>query len=122
MYEISVVMNFSAAHNLRDYKGKCEKLHGHNWQVEAVFASQILDKSGMVVDFQVAKKMLEKVLRYFDHCYVNDTEYFKKVNPTSENIAQFIFDALGRKMKRKKYGLLRVGVWETQGSRATYYE
>lgn len=122
MYEISVVMSFSAAHNLRDYKGKCEKLHGHNWQVEAVFGSQILDKSGMVVDFQVVKKMLREVLRYFDHCYVNDTEYFKKINPTSENIARFVFDALGRKMKRKKYGLLRVSVWETPGSRATYYE
>ncbi|MBI4844921.1 MAG: 6-carboxytetrahydropterin synthase QueD [Candidatus Omnitrophica bacterium] len=122
MYEISVVMDFSAAHNLRNYKGKCEKLHGHNWHVEAAFVSQKLGKSGMVVDFNLVKKMLKKELEYFDHSYINDTKFFKKVNPTSENIARFLFERLSLKTKKKTYKLMRVSVWETSGSRATYYE
>ncbi|MDD5746128.1 MAG: 6-carboxytetrahydropterin synthase QueD [Candidatus Omnitrophica bacterium] len=122
MFEISVTVEFSAAHNLRDYKGKCEKLHGHNWQVEAVFAAAGLDKGAMVMDFTVAKKMLKQVLAYFDHCYINDTEYFKIHNPTSENIARFIFEQLSRKTKRHHCAVKRISVWETPRSCATYYE
>lgn len=122
MFEISVTVEFSAAHNLRDYKGKCEKLHGHNWQVEAVFAAAELNKGAMVMDFTAAKKMLKRVLAYFDHCYINDTEYFRKNNPTSENIARFIFEQLSRKTKRYHCAVKRVSVWETPRSCATYYE
>ena len=122
MFEISVVMSFSAAHNLRDYKGKCEHLHGHNWQVEAVFGSETLGESSMVMDFKDAKKILKKELACFDHKYINDTEYFRKVNPTSENIAKFIYECLVEKVKRKKCSVMRVNVWETPGSKATYYE
>ncbi len=122
MFEISVVLDFSAAHNLRNYKGKCEKLHGHNWQVEAVFGAQKLDSSEMVMDFKQARKLLQQVLKYFDHCYINDTEYFKKFNPTSENIAKFIFDSLAKKVKKQKCEILRVSVWETTRSKATYYK
>lgn len=122
MFEICVMMEFSAAHNLREYKGKCEKLHGHNWRVEAVFAAATLNKGEMVLDFSVAKKMLKQVLRYFDHCYINDTEYFKKNNPTSENIARFIYEQLSRKTKQRHCVVKRVNVWETPRSCATYYE
>lgn len=122
MFEITVFSDFSAAHNLRKYKGKCENLHGHNWQVEAVFGAATLDKTGMVVDFILAKKILKQVLKYFDHLYINKTAYFKKVNPTSENIAQFIFQTLAGKTRKKNFKILRVSVWETAGSRATYYE
>ncbi|MFH2138329.1 MAG: 6-carboxytetrahydropterin synthase QueD [Candidatus Omnitrophota bacterium] len=122
MFEISVVMSFSAAHNLRNYKGKCEQLHGHNWQVEAVFGSESLDPSAMVMDFKDAKKILKSVIKHFDHKYINDVEYFKSVNPTSENIVQFIFRQLRVKVKRKNCNVLRVSVWETPTSKATYYE
>ncbi|MCP4649104.1 MAG: 6-carboxytetrahydropterin synthase QueD [PVC group bacterium] len=122
MFEISVVSNFSAAHNLLNYKGKCENLHGHNWQVEAVFGAEELDKSEMVMDFKDAKKILKNILRSFDHSYINDTEHFKKMSPTSENIARFIFKCLVEKTKHRKYRVLRVSVWETPGSKATYYE
>jgi len=122
MYEISVIQSFSAAHNLRAYRGKCEQLHGHNWQVEAIFGALNVDKTGMVIDFKVAKEMLNSVLCCFDHAYLNKTNYFKKVNPTSENTARFIFQNLARKVKKKKFRLLRVNVWETAGSKASYYE
>lgn len=122
MFEVSVVMDFSAAHNLRNYKGKCEKLHGHNWQVEAVFAAKQLNKGEMVMDFSQARKLLKQVLKYFDHSYINNRDYFKKNNPTSENIAKFIYERLAQKIKRKKYAISKVSVWETAGSRATYYE
>ena len=122
MFEISVTMDFSAAHNLRDYKGKCENLHGHNWQVEAVFFAEELGQSDMVMDFTVAKKMLKDLLKYFDHKYINDTDYFKKFNPTSENIAKFIYDNLKDKIKKHKCRVKQVSVWESLKSKATYYE
>jgi 6-pyruvoyltetrahydropterin/6-carboxytetrahydropterin synthase len=122
VFEISVVQHFSAAHNLRNYRGKCEKLHGHNWNVEAVFQKEKLDKTQMVVDFKIGRRMLDEVLKYFDHTYINKTAYFKKVNPTSENIAKFIFQELNKKAKKLKLKVVRVNVWETPQSRATYYE
>ena len=122
MFEISVVMDFSAAHNLRDYNGKCEKLHGHNWQVEVVLSAGALNKGSMVMDFTIAKKKLKQVLRYFDHSYINDKEYFKKNNPTSENIAKFIYENMAKQIKRSNCKVARVSVWETPRSKATYYE
>lgn len=122
MFEISVVMEFSAAHNLRDYKGKCEKLHGHNWQVEVFLASVDLDKGAMVMDFTLVRKNLKQVLKYFDHTYINETDYFRKNNPTSENIAKFIFENMTKKIKGHKCKVTRVSVWETPRSKATYHE
>ncbi|MCG2713153.1 MAG: 6-carboxytetrahydropterin synthase QueD [Candidatus Omnitrophica bacterium] len=122
MFEISVVMEFSAAHNLRDYHGKCEKLHGHNWQVEVFLAAETLDKGSMVMDFTLARKKLKQVLKYFDHSYINETEYFSKSNPTSENIAKFIFEKMAKKVKRYNCTVARVSIWETSRSKATYYE
>ncbi|MBU1043453.1 MAG: 6-carboxytetrahydropterin synthase QueD [Candidatus Omnitrophica bacterium] len=122
MFEISVIMDFSAAHNLRDYKGKCENLHGHNWQVEAVFSAEQLGQSDMVMDFTLAKKILKQQLHYFDHGYINQTEYFKKYNPTSENIAKFIYQNLVKKVKKYKCQVKQVSVWESLRSKATYSE
>jgi 6-pyruvoyltetrahydropterin/6-carboxytetrahydropterin synthase len=118
MYSIKIEANFSAAHNLRGYKGKCEDLHGHNWKVEAAVLKDKLDKTGMVLDFKCLKTKLEKVLDSLDHKYLNDDPYFKKVNPTSENIAKYIYDRLkagGLKVKS-------ITVWETENSAATYYK
>ena len=122
MFEISVQTDFSAAHNLRQYRGKCEQLHGHNWQVEAVFGGSTLDRAGMVVDFKIARRRLHDVLKQFDHRYLNKTAYFSAVNPTSEHLARFIFRELSKKIARAPYRLLRVSVWETPLSRATYFE
>ena len=82
MYSIKVIDEFSAAHNLRGYKGKCENLHGHNWKVEVKIKTDIPDKTGMVLDFRSVKKSLKKILEKLDHKYINDLPYFKKNNPT----------------------------------------
>lgn len=122
MFEISVKMRFSSAHNLRGYQGKCEALHGHNWMVEAVLASKTLDKIGMVDDFKVVKSKLAEVLEELDHAYLNDIGYFKKFNPTSEEIARWIFREFKKKIKKPGRVLRFVKVWETEHSCALYRE
>jgi 6-pyruvoyltetrahydropterin/6-carboxytetrahydropterin synthase len=116
MYSITVEGNFSSAHNLRGYKGQCEDLHGHNWQVQVRIASDKLDKIGMVMDFRVVKDELNKILDKLDHKYLNKIPYFKKVNPTSEGISKYIYDCL----KPKLSALSSVTVWESENCCATY--
>ena len=116
MYEVKVLSEFSAAHHLREYRGKCEELHGHNWKVEAVVSSATLDKAGMLIDFKELKKSLNEILADLDHKDLNNIDYFKKQNPTSEIIAKYIFDNLSKNIA----GLKRVSVWETDRSCATY--
>ncbi len=116
MYEVSVLLEFSAAHLLRNYKGRCENLHGHNWKVEIRVSSKEPDKQGMVVDFKELKKRSAAVLDELDHTNLNDVEYFKKVNPTSENIAKYIYD----RVKVQGLKIKAVTVWESDTSSATY--
>jgi 6-pyruvoyltetrahydropterin/6-carboxytetrahydropterin synthase len=116
MYTLKVELNFSAAHNLRGYEGKCEELHGHNWKVEAEVSKDKLGKAGMVMDFADLKKELNKILDKLDHRYLNNLAYFKRMNPTSENIAKYIYDALESSVK----GLNSITVWENNSSSATY--
>ncbi len=118
MYSIKIELYFSSAHFLRDYKGKCEELHGHNWKVEANVESGKLAKSGMVVDFHDLKNKLNAVLERLDHKCLNDLSYFKKVNPTSENIAQYIYNNLKSEVENLKL----VTVWESHNCCASYYE
>ena len=118
MFNLKVSSSFSSAHNLRGYKGKCEDLHGHNWVVEIVVRSTQLDKIGMVLDFKYLKKKLNACLEQMDHKYLNKLDYFKKINPTSENIAKYIYNKL-----KPQISLLNcVTVWENSTSAATYEE
>lgn len=118
MYSLKVQGSFSSAHNLRGYKGKCEDLHGHNWRVEIIVKSTKLDKIGMVSDFKYLKKQLSAVLEEMDHKYLNKLAYFKRVNPTSENIAEYIY----KKIQTKIPLLNSVTVWENDTASATYEE
>lgn len=118
MYDIKVKTSFSAAHNLKNYNGKCEHLHGHNWNVEAVFSFDKLDKDGMAIDFRLAKKMLKSVTEDLDHSYLNELKILKGMNPTSENMAKFIYD----KVKKSCRNLASVAVWENENSCAIYTE
>jgi 6-pyruvoyltetrahydropterin/6-carboxytetrahydropterin synthase len=118
MFTVKVEASFSSAHNLRGYKGKCEDLHGHNWKVEISAAKETLDKIGMVLDFKLLKARLSHVLEPLDHAYLNNVSYFKKVNPTSENIARYIY----QKLKPGIPSLISVTVWENVASAATYEE
>lgn len=118
MYKLKVEGNFSSAHNLRGYKGKCEDLHGHNWRVKITVESSELDKIGMLLDFKFLKKKLNAVLEDLDHKYLNKLAQFKKINPTSENIAKYIYDRL-----KPQIPLLNsITVWENSTSSATYEE
>ncbi len=118
MYSIKIESYFSSAHFLRGYRGKCEELHGHNWKVEVKVEAKKLGKIGMVLDFKDLKIKLNKVLEKLDHKCLNHLAYFKKINPTSENIAQYIYKSL----KPKIPNLKSITVWENHNSCASYYE
>lgn len=118
MYEVEVWLDFSAAHHLRGYRGKCEDVHGHNWKVYAAVASGKLNDIGIVADFKDIREKLKAVLKRFDHKDLNKLPPFRKANPTSENIAKYIYDEL----RRMKLDVSRVSVWEAENSKATYWE
>ncbi len=121
MYELMVKGSFASAHNLRDYKGKCEHLHGHNYIVEAYFTCKTLAKNGLGVDFGILKDKLNIITEELDHKYLNkDVEYFKKHNTSAENLAKYIYDRLVKAVKDAKVS--KVSVWESEKAKATYYK
>ncbi|MBI2447467.1 MAG: 6-carboxytetrahydropterin synthase QueD [Candidatus Omnitrophica bacterium] len=122
MFELTVISDFSAAHKLRGYAGKCENLHGHNWKVSVVVESKDLNRLGIVMDFKDIKKELNNVLEKLDHKDLNNLIFFKKINPSSENIASFIYSRISSKLKDKGVNVQKVSVWETDTSCATYFK
>ena len=122
MYKVKIIKEFSAAHFLGNYKGKCEALHGHNWKVEVLASNPKLNASGMVMDFSSLKKMTSNVLDELDHHHLNQLDYFKKHNPSSEEIAKYIFHKLKDEIRAKECKLEEVRVWETSTSCAVYQE
>ena len=118
MYSVKAQGHFSSAHNLRGYKGKCESLHGHNWKVEVEVRRGALDTIGMVIDFTLLRQGLKEILDTLDHTYLNKTPPFDKTNPTSENIARYIY----ARLKKKFSGFYSVTVWENETCCATYSE
>jgi 6-pyruvoyltetrahydropterin/6-carboxytetrahydropterin synthase len=94
MYEISVVTDFSAAHSLRDYDGKCANVHGHNWLVHVTVRAEKTGADGIAIDFRDLKRLTSKVLDRLDHTYINEVAPFDKSNPTSENIARWLYEQL----------------------------
>jgi 6-pyruvoyltetrahydropterin/6-carboxytetrahydropterin synthase len=123
MYTLKVTNRFAAAHNLREFHGRCENLHGHNWFVEAVVRAHELDSIGLAMDFGVIKSLLNSVLDKLDHQYLNEIEEFKVKNPSSENIAKFIYDGLAPQVESASTGrcwLYSVSAWESDNACATY--
>ncbi len=121
MYELSIETQFAAAHQLRGYKGKCENMHGHNWRVQVSISSDKLNDIGIVMDFNDLKKVTKETIASLDHAYLNDVFPFTEINPSSENIAKWIFESL----KKRLEDLVKVNsitVWESENSSATYYE
>ena len=121
MYKIKVLSHFSGAHRLRYLHGKCEALHGHNWKVEVCVASNRLNKEGVVIDFTMLKQKVEKVLKPLDHTYLNDYPYFSEREPSSENIAKYVFDRLKGELKGRHVALKEVTAWESETSCAMYF-
>ncbi len=125
MYELKVSSSFSSAHALRGYNGKCENIHGHNWQVEIIVASGILNATGLVIDFKLLKKHLGEIMETLDHKFINDLDFFKEANPSAENIASYIYGELEKitgLSKDNNIRIARVNVYETPSSMASYYK
>ena len=126
MFDLKVLSGFSSAHALRGYNGKCENIHGHNWQVELVVSSEKLNGTGLVIDFKDLKGYLNEVMEMLDHKFINETEFFAGTNPSAENIAKFIFVEMENKLSSdnncKNITVNRVNVYETSSSMASYYK
>ena len=120
MYEVRIKTEFSAAHNLRGVSGQCESLHGHNFTVEVAVEAEGLNETGMVLDFRLLKEKTRAVLEDLDHRYLNQLPAFEQINPSSENLAAFIFQALVHALDGPSYQVNSVSVWESETSRAVF--
>ncbi len=120
MYQVMIEERFSAAHQLRDKKGKPESLHGHNWKVQAEVVAKTVDETGLVLDFRKLKEVLQRVLVPFEHAYLNEIEPFNKQNPSSENIARWIYDRLVEALPDRSVRVARVVVWESEDAGVAY--
>ena len=122
MFELMVETSFSAAHRLKVGNKKCENIHGHNWKVQVFLSADELNKAGIVLDFKEAKRRLKKVVELLDHTYLNELPFFKKIGPTSENIACWLYQKLKVLFVRdKKIKIVKVTVWESEDSAASYF-
>ncbi len=125
MYEVTVQDTFSSGHYLRDYYGKCENPHGHNYRVLVTLIGEDLETNGLLLDFKLLKRILQPTIRYLDHFMINDLEPFTTVNPSAENIAKYFFDCTSAQLLQMTNGRVRVKdctIWETDTSYARYYE
>lgn len=122
MYELTVETSFSAAHQLRGYMGKCEQMHGHNWKVQVHVVASRLNEIDLAVDFHELKQLTKETISSLDHSFLNDMFPFTEKNPSSENIAKWIFDSLKKKINKGYVNLSAVTVWESESASATYYE
>jgi 6-pyruvoyltetrahydropterin/6-carboxytetrahydropterin synthase len=120
VYEVTIKRSFSAAHLLKEIGGKCEELHGHNFLVEVSVAAESLNSEDLLIDFRILKRWTDEVLEQLDHKYLNDVEYFKNSNPSSEQIARFLYERINEKSRQSNVTLSRVTVWESDNSRVSY--
>ena len=121
MFNIFIKSHFSAGHHLRDYPGNCERPHGHNWKVEVTVKATELDELGMGIDFRALKGAVKEVLDTLDHSDLNEHPDFQSINPSSENIAAYIFRNLQENLTSDRYGVYLVTVCETDNSGVTYF-
>ena len=120
MYEVKVITQFAAAHQLRDFRGKCEKLHGHNWKIEVSLAGDKLNDAGLLIDFNELKDATNRILEELDHSFLNELPQFKDQNPSSENIATYVFEQLSSTLNNNNIKVTKVTAWESDSARATY--
>ena len=127
MFEIMIEDRFAAAHQLLGYGGPCENIHGHTWKVQVFLKGQDLGRTGMLFDFKEAKMILKDILKDYDHKNLNEIRFFKKDNPTAENIAKRIHDEYNIKLKNVQTPrgaspiiITKTTVWESEATCATY--
>ena len=119
MFELTVKTEFAAAHRLREYKGACENLHGHNYKVDVLLCGERLNELGILIDFKEVKEVLAEVTGRLDHVFLNEVQPFDEVNPTAENLAKHICEQLAAAMP-EAVAVKSVAVWESDRCGATY--
>ena len=119
MFELMVIGRFAAAHSLRNFKGRCEALHGHNWRVEVVVRGSQLDQADLLMDFGQLKQLMNQALDRLDHGHLNEIAPFDQQNPSSELIAKHLWEQVAPGLPAH-VSMARVSAWESDDSRATY--
>lgn len=122
VFEICVEAQFAAAHSLAGYDGNCRQVHGHNWTVEVFVRCRELNEIGISIDFRNIRQAIRDVIKDIDHSYLNEHPEFKENNPSSENIARFLYLKLGEKINSDAAKVSKVKVSETRSSRVYYWE
>jgi 6-pyruvoyltetrahydropterin/6-carboxytetrahydropterin synthase len=120
MFEVSVERTFAAGHSLRNYKGKCENVHGHNYRVQITVEGQELDANGLLIDFVELKRLTMEVVDYLDHRFINDLAPFDVINPSAENLAKYFYDRVSAGLHSAPNHIREVRIWETDTSVAAY--
>jgi 6-pyruvoyltetrahydropterin/6-carboxytetrahydropterin synthase len=121
MFEVSVEHTFAAGHALRNYRGKCENVHGHNYRVQVTLRGETLDATGMLADFVELKRILRAISEPLDHVFINDLPPFTELNPTAENMAWYFCEKLQEQLSQANpVEVAEVKVWETDIQSATY--
>jgi len=120
MYELKIVTHFSAAHQLTMVGEKCENMHGHNWKIEVYVTGKKLDEAGVLVDFGIIKKQVAEIMSLLDHKYLNDLDFFKNDQPSSENIAGVVARELQKRIDDSAVSVSRVAAWESENACVTY--
>ena len=121
MFEVMIERNFSSAHQLRGYKGKCENLHGHNYKIEIYARGSELDNIGLLVDFGELKEAADEVVAYLDHRNINELPPFdEELNPSAENLARYILERVASRVGDERVSIYKVRCFETPTSVATY--
>ena len=122
MFEVAVEQSFASAHALRNYKGRCENVHGHNWKVRLVIEGEKLDATGMLVDFLDVKSLMGEILDRIDHQFLNEIPPFDVVNPSAENIAEYFYQQMTGKLSKTPVPvrIREVKIWETDIQSATF--
>ena len=125
MFQVTVEDTFAAGHYLRNYRGKCENPHGHNYKVRVTLCGEELDRAGLLLDFKDLKDVMRDTVDRLDHQMINDLEPFTVLNPSAENLAKYFYDETQAKLRSATNGRVRVKdvtVWETDTTTATYFE
>jgi 6-pyruvoyltetrahydropterin/6-carboxytetrahydropterin synthase len=124
MFEVTVEETFAAGHALRNYRGKCENVHGHNYRVRVTIEGEELDQAGLLVDFAELKRILREAIEKFDHQFLNDVPPFDKLNPSAENMARYFHQqmtsGLDGGQRANAVRVAAVKLWETDTATATY--
>lgn len=125
MYEVTVEAGFSSGHYLRNYRGKCENPHGHNYKVLVTLQGKELDHAGLLLDFKLLKQVMRPVIEYLDHQMINDLAPFTEINPSAENLSRYFYDETNKQLAEMTAGRVKVKdctIYETDTTTARYYE